>query len=127
MAQTYYSQHLRGWDWRGMRRAMESAIELWRAGQRSPEGLAEAEVDGWLAFAWEEDDQLIAQVYLGRVYLDSPSRSYYAPWSPIPERLRDADERWWDALYRAAEKHGLVITSGDGDPTDTYAQLITEP
>jgi hypothetical protein len=116
MARTYYAQHLASYDWARIAADCDGAIAdlVANPGREDAEhGLASADRP--------EDGIVRASVYLGRTYRDAPSGSFYAPWSAVPDSVRDADSRWYDALERAARKFGLSIESGEGDPTDTYA------
>ena len=116
MAATYYAQHLRNWRWDVITASCERAL----AELRADPAKQEAEAGGGYADR-PEPGVIRAAVYLGRTYRDSPSGSFYAPWAAVPDSVRDADSRWYDALDRAAQKHGLSIEPGEGDPTDTYA------
>lgn len=60
--------------------------------------------------------------YLGSCLSLSPSGKYYTPFAcsnvSIQEALEDA--AWYDALDYVAEKHGLYVECGEGDPTDLF-------
>lgn len=118
MARTYYAERLRAYDWARIARDMDEAARLFREndpmGGLTLFGLAAADLD-------PNSDAIRVSAYLGRGYQDSPSQSFYAPWSPVPDRIRERDAAFWDAFERAAQRHGMSLESGDGDPTDTYA------
>jgi hypothetical protein len=61
-------------------------------------------------------------LYLGSVLSLSPSGKYYTPFANgnITAKEAKADEAWYAAMDRAAEKHGGSIESGEGDPCDLY-------
>lgn len=121
MARTYYSERLHAFDWPRIVADATAAIdELIAAGSS-----AEEITHGMATAAWE-DGGIASMVYLGRGYRDAPSGSFYAPWSAVPDTMRDADERWWDAFNRAAARYGLGLSAGEGDPTDTYAVLYRD-
>ena len=130
MAATYYSQLLAMYAWREIREAIDNVVAIVRDWYEESGGdLASSPTDGWdvrhkgvMANASydEGEGEIVASVYLGRGYRDSPSGSFYAPWSAVPESVRDKDARWWEAFERAAARHGLYLVSGEGDPTDTY-------
>lgn len=131
MAATYYAQLLRAYRWDIIVAALDEAIRRLRLTYEEDPALiptdgVDASVDGVTANAYldPDDGDILAQVYLGRTYRDSPSGSFYAPWSAVPDSVRDRDARWYDAFERVANKHGLGITVGEGDPTDTYANKI---
>lgn len=129
MAATYYAQHLASFRWADMVRAVDGAFTaareyinehntlptdgLTHIGTPYPNIIVNVAED-------DESDDLMASIYLGRMYRDSPSGSFYAPWTPMPADLRDKDARWWEALEKAAQRHGFALISGEGDPTDTY-------
>lgn len=96
MAATFYAQVLRDFDWPGLVRSLEPC------GEQCYEGTH--------------------QVYLGSCLSLSPSGKYYTAFacSNVTETEAERDEAWWAALERAAEKHGLFVTSGEGDPTDIF-------
>lgn len=130
MAATYYAQLLAAYRWADIRQAIDNAVAVVRDWFEENDGnLASSPTDGWdisykgiLANASydEGEEEIVASVYLGRGYRDSPSGSFYAPWSAVPDSVRDRDARWWEAFERAAARHGLYLVSGEGDPTDTY-------
>jgi hypothetical protein len=129
MAATYYAQLLRAYQWERIAADCREAIAALR-GSDNPRAAVPVE-RGLAAACIAENWQgapvtYYAAVYLGRTYQDSPSGRFYAPWSTVPDSVRDQDARWYEALERAAEKHGLSIESGEGDPTDTYATLYED-
>jgi len=96
MAATFYAQVLRDFDWPGLVKSLEPCGEQ----------------------CYEGDHQ----VYLGSCLNLSPSGKYYTPFacSNVTEAEAHRDEAWYAALDLAAEKHGLFVTSGEGDPTDIF-------
>lgn len=131
MAATYYSQILHAYNWAWMAETIDLAIESARSKlvadpASSPTDGFDYNHNGMLANAtYDESEQdITASVYLGRTYRDSPSGSFYAPWSAVPDRIREKDAYWYEAFEKVAAKHGLYIMSGEGDPTDTYAYKV---
>lgn len=67
-------------------------------------------------------------VYLGSVMNITPLGKYYTAWanSNVTEAEAEKDEEWWEDMEAAAEKHGLFVSSGEGDPTDVFIGLTVE-
>lgn len=127
MARTYYAERLAAFDWAGIRAACDAVATILRDDPTTDEA------DGGVAGRYgripahadraDDDGTIRACVYLGRGYHDCPSGSFYAPWSAVPDRVRERDAAWWEAFERAARRYGLDLDAGEGDPTDTYAVL----
>ena len=62
----------------------------------------------------------VKAIYFGSVLSLSPSGKFYAPWASgnVTEKEAEKDEEWFEELEAEAEKRGLYIASGEGDPTD---------
>ena len=73
-------------------------------------------------------DNKVKQVYFGSVFHATPSGKYYMPWasSNVTEGEAEEDEEWWEEMDKEAGKHGLFITSGEGDPTDIFVGMVVE-
>lgn len=69
-----------------------------------------------------EYGQSCRSAYLGNCLSLSPSGKYYTPFAcsnvSVAEALEDA--AWYDALDYVAERHGLYVECGEGDPTDLF-------
>jgi hypothetical protein len=63
------------------------------------------------------------RVFLGTVFALYPSGKYYMPWacSNVTEREAAEDEAFREQLEAEAEKRGLYIANGEGDPCDVFA------
>lgn len=62
-------------------------------------------------------------VFLGTVFALTPSGKYYMPWacSNVTEEEANQDEEWREAVEEELAKHGMFLTSGEGDPCDLFA------
>ncbi len=71
---------------------------------------------------------LIKSAYLGSCFNIMPSGKYYTPWanSNVTEEEAKQDEEFLEQLEAEANKHGLFIFAGEGDPTDMFAGMIVE-
>lgn len=98
----------------------------------------------------EIDGRTFKSIYIGKVFDIYPSGKYYTPFAasnlepcPICEGSgqyngeceycggygsREAllDEIFHDKLEEELEKYGITLTSGEGDPTDVFAQMEVE-
>jgi len=136
MAATFYAQRLAAYRWQDIADAIANVIAIVREWYEEEGGnLASSPTDGWevkhkgiLASASydEGENAIVASVYLGQTFRDSPSGSFYAPWSAVPVALYEKDLSWSLAFERAASKYGLSLVSGEGDPTDTYAMVYAD-
>jgi len=92
-----------------------------------------AEVD-WKKIEWEvktnmeldpdfppEERVFIGRYYIGTVFNVMPSGKYYMPWT-TNQTDKDVvmDTAYMAALEDAAEKQGLYVDSGEGDPCDLF-------
>ena len=73
---------------------------------------------------WEAVDDGCAHVrhvWLGTIYALTPSGKYYTAFacSNVSDAEADADEAWWDELYRVAEEHGYSV---DCNADDIYLE-----
>ena len=125
MAATFYAQILAAYRWADI---AEAIAEVIREARHRLE-LSMFPTDGWTtkvngltvnAVVSDDEDEIIGSLYLGTVMNHIPSGRFYAPWSAVSEAVRDKDARWWEALERAAQHHGLVVANGEGDPTDIF-------
>jgi len=67
-----------------------------------------------------EDD--ICSIFLGTVFVLTPSGKYYMPWacSNVTEEEALEDALWYEALEAVAESYDGWIESGEGDPCDLF-------
>lgn len=71
----------------------------------------------------------IKAIYFGSVLSLSPSGKYYMPWASgnVTEKEAEEDQEWFEELEAEAEKRGLYVASGEGDPTDLIiGKVISE-
>lgn len=71
----------------------------------------------------------VKAIYFGSVLSLSPSGKYYMPWASgnVTEKEAEKDEEWFEELEAEAEKRGLYVASGEGDPTDiVIGKLVDE-
>ena len=126
MAATFYAQILAMYRWADIVEAIEAAIREVRQrldrGDSLPSDGVMYQLAGISANALvnADEDEIVGSIYLGSVMNHIPSGRFYAPWSAVSEAVRDKDARWWEALERAAQHHGLVAANGEGDPTDIF-------
>jgi hypothetical protein len=75
-----------------------------------------------------DDGVPFKSIYVGSILNLTPSGKYYTPWanSNVTEREADIDRAWWERLEQEAEKHGLFIFCGEGDPTDIFVGMVVE-
>jgi hypothetical protein len=66
------------------------------------------------------DGNVIASVYLGSSLSLDPCGRYHHILSPNGVTQRCI--AFWESLERQIEKRGLSLTSGEGDPLDTYVE-----
>ena len=66
--------------------------------------------------------------YLGSVFNIMPSGKYYTPWacSNVTEEEARKDEKFRERMEQEAEKYGLFVTCGEGDPTDIFVGMVVE-
>ena len=135
MAATFYSQILHGWDWEGIARDCKAAIAGWRekAGNlNDPQTpLDEIEVDDGFASAALDPMAFPSRVIkscglIGTWTNMAPSGRFYAPWSAVESNVRERDAAYAEALEKAANKFGLSIENGEGDPLDTFACMYED-
>ena len=99
----------------------------------------------------EEDERKFRSLYIGKVFDIYPSGKYYTPFAssnlepcPVCEGTgqyngsecqycdgygsREAllDEVFHQKLENELQKYGIFLTSGEGDPTDVFAQIEVE-
>lgn len=79
-------------------------------------------------FSSAGDGSVEFSAYLGGVIHLAPSGKYAGPFHlgdtrTVREIVRDT--AYWQAFETVAERHGLSITNGDGDPTDIYAVITS--
>ena len=101
-----YREEIEQWDWPLIKaNALENVEEGF--GSEEPEGLD----------------------FLGTVFALFPSGKYYMPFACSNVTLREAhrDEEFGRALDDVAEKYGMWIESGEGDPCDVFAGVSPEP
>ncbi len=78
----------------------------------------EMEKQPW-SMAPESDDAAMRAVYLGQMI--NPSGKYYMPWTTNQtDEDVDVDTAFWEKMNEEAEAAGYSMTSGEGDPTDSY-------
>ena len=60
------------------------------------------------------------EVFVGTVFSLAPFGKYYTPWacSNVIMDEFEKDQEYWDAQDAEAEKRGLYVISGEGDPCD---------
>lgn len=83
---------------------------------------------------WEPDFQddpehnEVRRVFLGTVFVLTPSGKYYTPWacSNVTEAEAEKDERWYEQAREELESIGLSLESGEGDPCDLFAAEYRE-
>jgi len=99
------TQDIKDIDWEGIKKELE---------------MAEAYTD--------ECGNLVKAIYLGSFLSLSPSGKYYTPWanSNVTQEEAEEDEKWCEELEEEAGKHGLFVTSGEGDPTDIVIGKVVE-
>lgn len=90
-----------GYNWEAIKKKMES--EPWTTG-------------------WEgtgPGDGAVRSVYLGQMI--NPSGKFYMPWTTNQtDEGVEKDQAFWEKLEEEASAAGYSITSGEGDPTDTF-------
>lgn len=90
-----------GYNWEAIKKKMES--EPWTTG-------------------WEgtgPGEGAVRSVYLGQMI--NPSGKFYMPWTTNQtDEDVEKDQAFWEKLEEEASAAGYSITSGEGDPTDTF-------
>lgn len=123
MAATFYSQALAMFDWQAIANDIDTCIEEVRG--HVSRGYPEATVEtGHASASFDPFDAVVeGTAYLGTTFFIMPSGKYWTFWacSNTTADERDRDTRFMEALERAADKYGLYIRSGEGDPCDMYA------
>ncbi len=75
----------------------------------------------------DDDGNINGTTFLGTVFDLAPSGKFYMPWtSNQTEEDCDEDEKFYAALDEVAEKHGMYIENGEGDPCDLFASITIE-
>ena len=75
----------------------------------------------------DEENNIIASVYLGSVFSIYPSGKYWTFFTTnatLKERLKDS--RFDEALNSVADFYNGFIVRGEGDPTDVYFQMVID-
>ena len=90
-------------------------------------------------------DNMMASEFLGTVFALCPSGKYYTPWANsnvescnrckgkgcdfcghLGSREAFEDQLYYETLDDLAEKHGMYIMSGEGDPCDVFVCVSRE-
>lgn len=76
----------------------------------------------------DEDGQKFRSLFLGTVMSLTPSGKYYLPFacSNVTENEAKLDELWRERLEAEAEKRGLFVFNGEGDPCDIFVGKMME-
>jgi hypothetical protein len=130
MGATFYSQILHTWNWPGIASDLQDAIAAYReaCALREPGDPYPEVIKTRNAVAARGDDgkTVESSEFLGSVMTFAPSGRFYAPWSDVPGRVLSRDAAWFEALERVANKFGLAVEQGEGDPTDMYACMYDD-
>ena len=70
------------------------------------------------------DAEKVMSYYLGSYMLLDPCGKYHHFISP--NDVTEECEKYWENLEKAAERLGGYITSGEGDPTDIFFEMLVK-
>ena len=71
-------------------------------------------------FQPDDEGRFYRTTFLGTVFSIMPSGKYWTYWAcgNVTDEEMEKDAEYWEALETEAEKHGLFVLSGEGDPCD---------